>query len=203
MQADAGSDGSTPGVSLDSSLALLRRAKAGDRHALENLYARYLPRLSRWASGRLSPSTRHVHDTGDLVQEVLAKFLTKLDDFEPRHDGAIIVYLRTAILNRIRDLSRQSARRPEHARLDQTGSPVVRSELPSPFEECVAADTAERYEAALSRLDEDERAAVVMKVELAFDSAEIARALEKPTADAARMFVHRAILKLAREMNRR
>lgn len=36
-----------------SSLTLLERAQAGDRAALDPLIARYLPRLQRWASGRL------------------------------------------------------------------------------------------------------------------------------------------------------
>ena len=40
-----------------------------------------------------------------------------------------------------------------------------------------------------------------MRVELGFSYAEIARALDKPTPDAARMFVARAIVKLARAMH--
>ena len=37
----------------DSSVDLLLKAQAGDNEALDRLLARYLPRLRRWASGRL------------------------------------------------------------------------------------------------------------------------------------------------------
>ena len=55
----------------ESSLALLERARAGDRQALETLTARYLPRLRRWASGRLPRWARDLADTEDLVQETV------------------------------------------------------------------------------------------------------------------------------------
>src|SRR5829696_8052644 len=44
-----------PGVPRDpeSSLALVERARDGDDEALGRLCARYLPRLQRWAHGRL------------------------------------------------------------------------------------------------------------------------------------------------------
>src|SRR5689334_16083378 len=50
---------------------LLRLAKAGDPQALDALMSRYLPRLQRWASGRLPPWARSLLDTSDLVQETL------------------------------------------------------------------------------------------------------------------------------------
>jgi hypothetical protein len=62
---------STP--SLDpaaaSSLTLLERVKGGDSHALNGLLQHYLPRLIRWASGRVPRWARDMPDTEDLVQE--------------------------------------------------------------------------------------------------------------------------------------
>jgi RNA polymerase sigma-70 factor, ECF subfamily len=196
-----GTDKPNPEENLTSSMELLRQAQAGDRAALDQLYARYLPRLSRWASGRLSPGARDLEDTSDVVQEALIRFLDKVDDFTPRHPGALLAYLRTAIMNRMRDASRALARRPDRVGLDLSDNErPIPARDPSPFEQCVARETAERYETALERLSVDERAAVVLKVELDADNAEIAEALGRPSADAARMFVHRAILKLAQEM---
>src|SRR4030095_4666226 len=48
---------------------LLREAQQGRRDALEELLARYRPRLERWATGRLPHNARSLLDTGDLVQE--------------------------------------------------------------------------------------------------------------------------------------
>jgi RNA polymerase sigma-70 factor (ECF subfamily) len=57
-------------------------------------------------------------------------------------------------------------------------------------------------ETALAKLSDDARAAVVARVELGLSYAEIATVLDKPSADAARMVVARALIRLAQEMNR-
>lgn len=68
---------------LHSSLTLLERARAGDREALESLIARYLPRLQRWASGRLPRWARDMAETQDLVQEALFQTFKRIERFEP------------------------------------------------------------------------------------------------------------------------
>jgi RNA polymerase sigma-70 factor (ECF subfamily) len=60
----------------------------------------------------------------------------------------------------------------------------------------------ERYERALSAMKKEDRQAIVLRVELGLNYEEIATHLEKPTADAARMAVTRAIAKLADKMGR-
>ena len=62
----------------ETSFQLLVRARAGDRDALDGLCAIYLPRLHRWARGRMPPGARGALDTGDVVQEVLIKALGRL-----------------------------------------------------------------------------------------------------------------------------
>jgi len=89
------------------------------------------------------------------------------------------------------------------ARLRRPAPEVANDEIdpgPSPLEEVMGAETLERYEAALARLGEEERAAVVMRVDLGCSYAEIAEALGRPSPDAARMAVGRALVRLAREM---
>src|SRR5688500_19892281 len=54
---------------VDSTLNLLQRARAGDADALDALIGRFLPRLQRWATGRLPGWARDLADTHDLVQE--------------------------------------------------------------------------------------------------------------------------------------
>src|SRR4029077_575300 len=58
---------------VDSTFDLVERAKTGDSNALNDLFARYLPSLRRWASGRLPRWTRDVMDTDDLVQETVVR----------------------------------------------------------------------------------------------------------------------------------
>jgi RNA polymerase sigma-70 factor (ECF subfamily) len=181
----------------ESTEVLLCRARTGDRSALDVLFDRCLPPLRRWASGRLPRYVRDIADTQDLVQETVLGALRRLNDFEPRRDGAIHAYLRQAVLNRIRDEFRRARRRPEATPLDHTHHVADAS----PLELAIGSQTLARYEAALARLRPDEREAVIARVELGCSYDEIASALGKPSRDAARMAVTRAIVKLAIEMD--
>jgi RNA polymerase sigma factor (sigma-70 family) len=88
---------------VDTTFDLVERAKTGDSGALNDLFARYMPSLRRWASGRLPRWTRDLMDTDDLVQETVVRAVKRMDRFESRHQGALQAYLRQAIVNRIRD----------------------------------------------------------------------------------------------------
>src|SRR6476660_1739651 len=92
-----------PKTPAESALDLLERARAGDESALNALMARHLPRLRRWASGRLPRWVRDIADTQDLVQETLLQTFKGIDRFEARGEGAFQAYLRQGVLNRIRD----------------------------------------------------------------------------------------------------
>ena len=181
----------------ESTRSLLDRARTGDERALEEVLARYLPRLMRWATGRLPRAARDIVDTGDLVQDSLIKVVRALDGFESRRPGAFPAYLRKTVLNRLRDESRRAASRPRMTGLHGTEMHPA----PSPLEETMGSELTTDYEAALGRLDEDDRAVLFLRIEMGMKYAEIADVLNRPSADAARMAVNRAGLRLAREMS--
>jgi RNA polymerase sigma factor (sigma-70 family) len=183
---------------LDSTFALVERAKTGDREALNHLFTRFLPSLRRWASGRLPRWTRDLMDTDDLVQETVMRAVNRIEQFESRHEGALQAYLRQAIVNRIRDEVRRSKRAPLETGLNENAA----HQGASPLEQAIGAEALERYEAALARLRPEEREAIVARVEMDGSYKEVAQALGKPSADAARMAVARAVLRLAKEMSR-
>ena len=181
----------------ESSFALVLRARAGDAIALDTLCARYLPRLRRWAHGRLPNSMRGALDTHDLVQDTLTNVVQRLPSFEPHHEGAFQAYVRRALLNRIRDEARRGTRR---------GPPeVLGSAYPSPdsspLEDAIGREALERYEAALERLRPDDREAIIARIELGLSYPEVAAALGKPSVAAAHMAVSRALVRLAKEMS--
>src|SRR5437867_6993211 len=66
-----------------TTFALVRRAHDGDTTALDELCARYLPRLERWAHGRLPVWARGSVETHDLVQDTFIQVLRRLHDFVP------------------------------------------------------------------------------------------------------------------------
>ena len=66
-----------------SSFDLVLRANRGEGPALDALLARYLPRLQRWAHGRLPPAARGALQTQDLVQDTLMHVLERLPVLQP------------------------------------------------------------------------------------------------------------------------
>jgi RNA polymerase sigma factor (sigma-70 family) len=184
-------------MDTESSLDLLNRAKAGDDQALERLLSRHLPALRRWASGRLPQWARDAVDTEDLVQETVCHTLKHLPRFEPEHDGALQAYLRQAVMNGIRNELRRASRHPQRV--------AIEHELParslSPLDQAIGGETVERYEAALSRLSANDREAVIGRLELGYSFQELASALGKPSPDAARVAVNRALVRLAALMS--
>lgn len=180
----------------DQTADLLDRARAGDRQALDALFARHTPLLRRWAAGRLPRWARDAMDTVDLVQETLLATFRNLDTFEARGDGALQAYLRQALINRVRSQIRNSGVRPQFTPLDSREP----DDATSPLEAAIGRQTLDRYESALARLSASARSAVVSRVELGLSYAQIAELLDKASADAARMTVARALVQLAEEM---
>jgi len=183
-------------VRADSSVELLIKAQSGDGEALNGLLARYLPRLKRWASGRLPSGMRTMLDTNDLVQDAVINALRNLDTLEIRNEGTLQAYLRRAVNNRIIDLYRRAGRRPARQEMpEDAASPAA-----SPLEAAIGAEAVESYERALATLSAADQEAIVLRVELGLDFEEIASQLGKPSTDAARMAVSRAIARLADAM---
>ena len=102
----------TAGVDVESTADLLARVRGGNDLARERLVQRYLPMLRTWAAGRLPGWARDLSDTDDLVQNTLIRALSKVKEFEPRREGAFLSYLRSILLNQIRDQIRHVKRRP-------------------------------------------------------------------------------------------
>jgi RNA polymerase sigma-70 factor (ECF subfamily) len=186
-----------PTSAVEATFELVQKARAGDAVAVDVLFARYEARLRRWAHGRLPTQARGALDTQDLVQETLIKVFQKLPAFEPRHPGAFRDYVWTTMWNAIRDLARKYKRRGPADSLD---SHELTDGEPSPLEQAIGHEALDRFDAAMERLKEDDREAIIMRIELGFSHAEIAEALGKPSAAAAHMAVSRALVRLAQEM---
>jgi RNA polymerase sigma factor (sigma-70 family) len=183
---------------VDVNGRLLARARTGDVEALNALFAAHLPVLRRWASGRLPRWARDIADTTDLVQDTAMDALRHLDHFEDRGEGALQAYLRQAVVNRIRNALRWRSR---HG-VPEVLSPSLPGDAASPLELVIGRQTLDQYDAALQRLSAGDREAIVARVEFRLDYHGVAVLLGKPSANAARMAVVRALVRLADEMRR-
>jgi RNA polymerase sigma-70 factor (ECF subfamily) len=188
-------DGSLGDTPLETTISLLERARGGDSAAVDQLVERSLPPLRRWARGRLPQWARHLGDTQDLVQDAVLRTLPRLQTFKAEHPGALQAFLRQAISNHIIDEIRKVQRRPTVGEVPETSDPA-----PSPLEVVIGRQGIARYEAALQTLKPADREAIIARIELQQSYEEVAIALNKPTPNAARVAVTRALGRLLEAM---
>ncbi len=172
---------------------LFERARTGDKQASEALARHYLPLIHRWARGRLPAAARGIQDTDDIVQVSVVRALSKLEGFEPPLEAAFLAYTRMVVRNEIRDrIRRLGTRLPTQTLVEE---PLGKTR--SPLDEALGAEVVEAYEAALEKLSERQKEAIVLRIEMGFSYQEIADGLGSPSADAARMTVSRGLARLA------
>lgn len=177
-----------------SSSQLLAQAQHGHSRALERLILRYLPRLRRWARGRLPTWVRSAADTSDLLQEVVLHTLSRLDVFQPQGRQALARYLKAAVRNRIADEHRRASRWVTSATVD-----LLPSDGPTPLQCAISAETERRYRAALAELGRRDRELIVAHLELDYSHAQLGCMIGR-SPNAARMALSRAIGRLAERM---
>jgi RNA polymerase sigma-70 factor (ECF subfamily) len=171
-------------------------AQEGNQQALDELCSRYLPRLRRWAHGRLPAHARGLLDTEDLVQECFLHTLRRVGSLRSARSASLNAYFHTAIINQIRRQVECARRRRS---ICEMGS-VDASQDPSPLEITMGRETVARYEAALAALSSEDREMIIMRVELGCKYRELACIVGKPSPDAARVAVGRALARLGKEM---
>jgi RNA polymerase sigma factor (sigma-70 family) len=140
-----------------------------------------------------------MEETADLVQDAVLASLRRLDVFDARHQGALQAYLRLSVMNRIRDHIRRQRRRPQQTQLTQLSEQLVSDEK-SPLELAIGSENVKRYDAAVQRLSPTDREAVICRMELQYSYDELAVVLNKPSPEAARMAVTRAVKRLVQEL---
>jgi RNA polymerase sigma factor (sigma-70 family) len=181
--------------SLEGTADLILKARGGDASAENEIFRRNLPELRRWARGKLPSVAREVGDTEDLVQDTVLSALRRLSSFDPECPGAFQRYLRVSLKNRVRDELRRTKRRPPAEPIEETSH-----DGPSPLDQAMARETRQRYQRGLALLRPTDRALVIAWLERQWDYSAIGRGFGKPTPDAARMAVRRALQRLVQAM---
>jgi len=167
-------------------LALVAKAKAGDRPALDVLVERYAPRVNRLA-GQLLPN---FEDARDAAQDSLVKLCTRLRQF--RGDSQFGTWLHRLVVNTCRDLQ-QRKRVPAAEQLVLENEPAD-DEL-DPTRVTMLSDLRREVAEALSRLSADQRAVVVLRDGFGFSYEDIARVASMPVGTV-KCYVHRGRARL-------
>ena len=182
----------------EKTIDLVSKIKAGDDKARYELLERAMPPLRKWARGRLPQWARSLADTQDLVQDVVARTLPRLDGIKVESPESLQNFLRKAIKNQIIDEVRKARSRPrDDAALERQADPA-----PPPVHWVLKREDMRRYRKAMQALEPAERRIIRARNE-GRNYDEIATMFGKPTAAAARMAVNRAIAKLAKAMMER
>lgn len=174
---------------MHTTAVLFGRVRAGDASARSALVARVEPLLRRFAHGRLPSMLRHAHDTADLLQHTWLKVLERMDQIEIERPGDFFAYLRTALVNGLRESLRYEQRHPKAAWDD------LDAELALVPAEHVDRTEWLAYEQALQRLAPEHRALIAMRFEFGMSFVEIAQELGE-TATAVRLRTSRALARM-------
>lgn len=170
---------------LHTTAWLLDRIRVGDLQARSDLVARVEPLLRRFARGRLPVRLRSQEDTADLVQLTWLKVLGKLETIDVREPGAFFAYLRTVLINALRESLRRDARSPIE---DGHDVGLIASD--------VDVNDWLTWEQSLASLSPEHRGLVLMRFEFGMSFIEMAAELGE-SHDGVRMKVNRAIARMA------
>lgn len=185
---------------LTQTLAQVRAAQAGDRRALEDLFARYAGWVKQTVSLRLGRPLRQSADLDDVVQESLLDAFRCIESFRERSEGSFRSWLAQIVVNNARDHARSVARRRRLAAPDpiQYGSPGAWPEGDpvadvTPSQWAQANELESRLEHAMLRLSATHREIVILRDRCGMAYHEIAQQLGYKNADTARALHHRAL----------
>jgi len=192
-------------ASLEETLRLVEAAKAGDARALDDLFARYLPRTRRIVACRMGWKLSQVEDHEDLVQETLLRVFQGLERFEARSEGSFRHWVAQLVECAIRDAARRSKRAKRGGgRVKRWGdlgeetlsASIFAAKTPSPSAIASAGETEERLEECLRKLPERYRELIVMRSFCGMSYEEIAERLGVDRVATIRNACSRAVEKL-------
>ncbi len=195
-EADGGAaaPGAGSGEDLSRSIRLLDRYRLeGDEGALDELMRRYHPRVLRKVRVLMSARVAARHDPEDIAQSVLRVGLEGLGAFEFREPAALIRWLTTIALNKVR--SRARGRSLDEALVGLL--PETSSGGEGPAEELLRSEAEALVDAAVARLSEDRREVILARDYDGGSWRYVAERLGR-SPEACQMLHHRAKLDLRR-----
>lgn len=177
---------------------LLNRARDGDRGAVEELLTRHRESLRRLIALRLDAALARRVDASDIVQDAMLEASRRLDDYLKKPGMPFHLWLRNIGLDRLIDAHRRHRKaqrrsmdreQPMHAAawaeqssLDLLAA-LVDPEL-TPASAAMREELRQRFEAALTELDDDDREVIRMRHLEQLSNKELAQAygISEPAA---------------------
>lgn len=168
---------------------LVRRAKDGDRAALEALCARHAPRVERMARHLL----RDAEDARDAAQEALAKVCVRLPQF--RGDAQFATWLHRLVVNTCRDAADRTKTRVTEPLVDDIDAGVAGD----PVREAGMSELRRELCDSLAGISAREAQVIVLKDAMGYSFEEIAEAAGMPVGTA-KCHAHRGRARLRKNL---
>ena len=197
------------GGNSSDTLRLLQRARAGERQALDELFARHRDRLRRMVDMRLDWGLRSRLDASDVIQDAYLEVAGRLEEYLRNPTLPLFLWLRLVVGERLTTLHRQhlgtqmrDARREVslyRAALPEASSAALAARLlgkhTSPTQAAVRAERLLRVQEALNSLDPLDREVLSLRHFEQLSRAETARVLGIAESAAAKRYI-RALKRL-------
>lgn len=193
----------------DDTLALLERARAGDAHALNEIFAGHRDRLRRMVELRLDPRLQARVDASDVIQDAYLEVATRLPDYLRDPQLPLFLWLRLVVGERLvtlhrhhlgtqmRDAGREVSLYREA--LPAASSAALAAQLlgkhTSPTQAAMRAERALRIQEALNTLEPLDREVLALRHFEQLSRAETAQVLGIAEAAAAKRYI-RALKRL-------
>jgi RNA polymerase sigma factor (sigma-70 family) len=176
--------------------SVVERAQRGERPALELFFEYHLPLLRSWTARRVPQWLESSADADDLVQQAAMKTLRQLHRLTPERSASIQAYMRQIVVNLVRDEARKSGRSPDHIPLEDEHAAGGASALDA----IIGHELWITYADAMRTLSARDRKAVTGRLERGLSYELLKDVLKVRTANAARVAVSRALVRLVKAM---
>jgi RNA polymerase sigma-70 factor (ECF subfamily) len=187
---------------FETTLHEVRAARAGDRAALNTLFARYLPWVLDTVALRLGRRRQDIGGIEDLVQESLLDAFRSIDRFQERSEGSFRHWLARIVENNVRDQERRRRAQKRGSGNEQVFRDVFESTIEAPGvsgREATPSQVAGQHEnaalveSALLQLPARTREVLILRdrCDMAFD--EVAATMGLGSAESARTTYRRAL----------
>ena len=192
---------------------LIRRCRAGEVGAREQLFARYQHYLYVLAQAQLGRRLRTKCAPSDLVQQTLLEAHRDFVGFQGQHEGELLAWLRRILAHNLfnearrygalqRDAEREVSIDQIRAGVEDSSAALERclaASGPSPSQLALRHEAAVRLADALARLPEDYQTVLLLRVFEELPAEEVAQRMRR-SAGAVRMLQMRALTALRQEM---
>jgi RNA polymerase sigma-70 factor (ECF subfamily) len=187
----------------------VRAAQAGDEAALNDLFRRYMPRVTGLVAARLGERWAELAQADDLVQDSFVDALQALRGGMLATDADFCNWMATCVQNNIRDQFRRAhAGKRDRNRLRPQPDPgesfltetILDADAPTPSQVALAHETEARLEEALRGLGSVYREVISLRAYCGMSYRQVAEAMGLPSENTANVLFLRARAELRKRL---